>query len=32
MIGMIITVFGALFIGTHLRELSERFGINESLK
>jgi hypothetical protein len=27
-IGVIITVYGALFIGSHLKELSERFGIH----
>jgi hypothetical protein len=27
-IGVIITVYGALFIGTHLKELSDRFGLH----
>jgi hypothetical protein len=26
-IGVVITVYGALFIGSHLKELSDRFGI-----
>jgi hypothetical protein len=26
-IGIIITIYGALFIGSHLKELSERFGL-----
>jgi hypothetical protein len=27
-IGVIVTVYGALFIGSHLKELSDRFGIH----
>jgi hypothetical protein len=27
-IGVIVTVYGALFIGSHLKELSERFGLH----
>jgi len=26
-IGIILTIYGALFIGSHLKELSERFGL-----
>jgi hypothetical protein len=27
-IGSIVTVYGALFIGSHLKELSDRFGLH----
>ena len=26
-IGVVLTTYGALFIGSHLKELSERFGL-----